>query len=232
MGVKQEITALKHAMATAKRPVVFGFTVYDSFESAEVASTGVMPMPQNDEKVLGGHAVMACGFDDEKQAVLVRNSWGKSWGDQGYFWMPYAFISNPDLADDFWMVETINAEKKPDPEDPADGDNTAPAHLELCGKFAKPGAECLAGKKTKVTWKSSRVPTVTVQYCVNSWTGMLSSWTTIAEGAQNNGCVEWMVPGDAAPDTRYWLRVTSAEDSSLYADSEYFRVIGGDTCSC
>merc|ERR1712023_266794 len=136
------------------KPVVFGFTVYSSFESEEVASTGVMPMPQPDEKVLGGHAVMACGFDDEKQAVLVRNSWGKSWGEEGYFWMPYEFISNRDLADDFWMVETIDAEKQAPP---MDGEQTYSAHfpklptsapaqcpvetptakeLLLCGKFA------------------------------------------------------------------------------------------------
>merc|ERR1712022_108631 len=235
--VPQEVNALKHALSTEKKPVCFGFTVYESFESEAVASTGVMPMPSDDEQVLGGHAVMACGFDDEKQAVLVRNSWGADWGENGYFWMPYEFISDPNLADDFWMVETIDAEKHAPP---TDSDQTYSAHfpklpppkkLVLCGKFAKNGAECHAGRKTKIMWRSSRVPSVTVQYCVNSWTGMLSSWTTIAEGVKNTGSIEWAVPEDAAPDTRYWLRVTSVEDSSMYADSEYFTVVG-DSCSC
>ena len=85
-------------------PFVFGFTVYDSFESATVAKTGIVPMPGPNESVLGGHAVLAVGYDDSKQAVLVRNSWGTSWGIKGYFWMPYDYISNPNLADDMWAI--------------------------------------------------------------------------------------------------------------------------------
>ena len=57
-------------------PFVFGFTVYDSFESQQVAKTGVVPMPAAGESVLGGHAVMAVGYDDSQQRFIVRNSWG------------------------------------------------------------------------------------------------------------------------------------------------------------
>src|SRR5439155_1776681 len=57
-------------------PFVFGFTVYETFESARVAETGVVPMPRPREKVLGGHAVLAVGYDDAKKRFLVRNSWG------------------------------------------------------------------------------------------------------------------------------------------------------------
>lgn len=57
-------------------PFVFGFTVYDSFESAEVAKTGHASMPAPGEKVIGGHAVMGVGFDDGNQWFIVRNSWG------------------------------------------------------------------------------------------------------------------------------------------------------------
>jgi C1A family cysteine protease len=85
-------------------PVVFGFTVYESFEGNDVATTGNMPMPASGEKVLGGHAVALVGFNDDRRVFIVRNSWGASWGDQGYFYMPYEFITNPEYASDFWSV--------------------------------------------------------------------------------------------------------------------------------
>lgn len=88
-------------------PFVFGFTVYESFESEEVAATGIMPMPDNSETSLGGHAVMACGYDNEKKVVKVRNSWGDSWGDKGYFYMPYDYITNPQLCSDFWAIDAV-----------------------------------------------------------------------------------------------------------------------------
>jgi C1A family cysteine protease len=89
-------------------PFVFGFLVYESFESNEVASTGVMPMPQSGEQILGGHAVMACGYDDARQALLVRNSWGIDWGLAGYFWMPYAYLTASKLTDDFWTIRSVS----------------------------------------------------------------------------------------------------------------------------
>ena len=90
-------------------PVVFGFTVYDSFESDQVAKTGIVPMPSKDETVVGGHAVMAVGYDDNLQQVTVRNSWGSGWGDHGYFHMPYKYIFNPNLASDFWMIQLMSS---------------------------------------------------------------------------------------------------------------------------
>ena len=102
------IDNLRQALATGNA-FVFGFTVYDSFESDVVAKTGILPMPNlKKEKVLGGHAVCAVGYDDAKKRILIRNSWGADWGLNGYFWMPYAYITNTNLADDFW---TINAFK-------------------------------------------------------------------------------------------------------------------------
>src|SRR5207249_6396066 len=73
-------------------PFVFGFTVYETFESDRVAKTGVVPMPKPREKVLGGHAVLAVGYDDAKRRFLVRNSWGTGWGTKGYFTMPYDYL--------------------------------------------------------------------------------------------------------------------------------------------
>jgi C1A family cysteine protease len=86
-------------------PIAFGFIVYESFESEQVASTGIVPMPKPNEKVLGGHAVAIVGYDDTKQLFIVRNSWGVNWGDQGYFYMPYEYVLNVDLANDFWTIK-------------------------------------------------------------------------------------------------------------------------------
>ncbi len=89
-------------------PVVFGFTVYDSFESDTVASTGIVPMPTASDKLIGGHAVVCVGYDDEKQAFLVRNSWGVNWALGGYFYLPYDYMTDSKLASDFWTITKVS----------------------------------------------------------------------------------------------------------------------------
>ena len=88
-------------------PFVFGFTVYESFESAAVARTGKAPMPSTNERVLGGHAVAAVGYDDKQRTFLCRNSWGTSWGMKGYFTLPYAYLTDGDLSADFWTIRVV-----------------------------------------------------------------------------------------------------------------------------
>ena len=105
--LNQNITHLINCISSGL-PFVFGFGVYESFESEEVAKTGIMPIPKKTEKLLGGHAVMAVGFDEEKQHFIIRNSWGIEWGDRGYFYMPYEFISNSNMCSDFWCIEKIS----------------------------------------------------------------------------------------------------------------------------
>ncbi len=85
-------------------PFVFGFTVYESFESSTVAKSGVVDMPEPGERLLGGHAVMAVGYDDQTKRFIVRNSWGEGWGKKGYFTIPYEYLENRNLSDDFWTI--------------------------------------------------------------------------------------------------------------------------------
>ena len=108
--VARTINQMKGCLASGY-PFVFGFTVYDSFDSEEVAKTGVVPMPSSGEQPLGGHAVLAVGYDDEQRRFIVRNSWGTEWGMQGYFTMPYVYLLDDGLADDFWTIRRVEDEQ-------------------------------------------------------------------------------------------------------------------------
>ena len=88
-------------------PFVFGFSVYDSFESAAVAKSGAVPMPGPAERLLGGHAVLAVGYDNAGRRFLVRNSWGPAWGMAGYFTMAYDYLLDANLSDDFWSITLV-----------------------------------------------------------------------------------------------------------------------------
>jgi C1A family cysteine protease len=104
--VRQTHDDLRRTLA-AGFPVVFGFSVYESFESSAVAKTGIVPMPSMSEDMLGGHAVMLVGYDDSEQRYIVRNSWSSGWGMLGYCTMPYAYVEDPDLASDFWTFRAV-----------------------------------------------------------------------------------------------------------------------------
>jgi C1A family cysteine protease len=114
-AVKHQITAYQrlNSLQECQRcladgyPFVFGFSVYESFESLNVAQTGIVPVPTMNERQLGGHAVMAVGYDDENQWLIVMNSWGASWGDKGFFYLPYEYITNNNLSDDFWTIRQV-----------------------------------------------------------------------------------------------------------------------------
>jgi C1A family cysteine protease len=68
-------------------------------------------MPKSGEAVIGGHAVAAVGYDDADQCFIVRNSWGAKWGRKGYCFMPYAYLTDPDLAADFWTIRLVEVPK-------------------------------------------------------------------------------------------------------------------------
>lgn len=105
-SVAQDLTQMRGCLASGY-PFVFGFTVYQSFESQEVAKTGVVPMPSPNEQTVGGHAVLAVGYDDSQQRFIVRNSWGADWGMKGYFTIPYAYLAQANLSDDFWTIRLV-----------------------------------------------------------------------------------------------------------------------------
>ena len=94
---------LKTALSSDK-PVVFGFTVYESHNSEQAEKTGVISMPLRSESACGGHCELLVGYDDEKQHWIARNSWSDTWGDQGYCYFPYAYLTDPELACDFWVL--------------------------------------------------------------------------------------------------------------------------------
>ena len=103
-SLSQTEAALKGCLADGF-PVVFGFSVYNSFESNTVAKTGIVPMPKKGEALLGGHAVLLVGYNDTQW--IVMNSWGTGWGDKGYCYFPKAYLLNSGLASDFWTIRLI-----------------------------------------------------------------------------------------------------------------------------
>ena len=86
-------------------PFVFGFAVYEHVMSAAIARTGRLRLPGKSERMLGGHAVMAVGYNDRARMVLFRNSWGAAWGQSGYGQMPYTYLESRELSDDFWCIQ-------------------------------------------------------------------------------------------------------------------------------
>jgi GH25 family lysozyme M1 (1,4-beta-N-acetylmuramidase) len=105
-SVDQNLADMKGCLY-AGYPFVFGFSVYPSFFSADYVHGAAVPMPQADESSNAGHAVLAVGYDDSRNMFIVRNSWGDSWGMKGYFYMPYAYLLDDNLADDFWTIRLV-----------------------------------------------------------------------------------------------------------------------------
>lgn len=85
-------------------PFAIGISVYEYFESAQVAKTGKVPLPLKSEKLLGGHAILVVGYDKAKKTFICRNSWGDEWGMEGYFTLPFAYLDNANLAADGWTI--------------------------------------------------------------------------------------------------------------------------------
>jgi C1A family cysteine protease len=104
--LSQLLAQLKGCLASGY-PFVFGITVFPSFWSAPGQQATNTPMPGPGEAPVGGHAIMAAGYDDANQCFTVRNSWGPDQADKGYFYLPYAYATEPQLASDFWTIRTV-----------------------------------------------------------------------------------------------------------------------------
>jgi len=84
-------------------PVVFGIAIYESFETEEVKRTGIVPMPAKYEAMMGGHCMLAIGYDTKERRFIVRNSWGIKFGDDGYCYIPFSYVEK--FGSDLWTVK-------------------------------------------------------------------------------------------------------------------------------
>ena len=108
LQVPQDLTNIKTALYSGY-PVIIGVQLYSSFESDQVTKTGIVPIPdKTKEKLLGGHALNLIAYDDATQTFTGQNSWGgglNGWGNNGFFTIPYAYLLDSSLSDDFCTVK-------------------------------------------------------------------------------------------------------------------------------
>lgn len=104
--IAQNGYSMKQCLASGF-PIVLGIQVYESFESEEVAKTGIVPLPKDGEQLMGSHCIVCVGYQDSKKVWIMRNSWG-NWGMNGYFEIPYAYLTDDSLASDFWCIQKVH----------------------------------------------------------------------------------------------------------------------------
>jgi len=102
--VVRDLKQLRACLA-AGQPFTMGMSIYESFTTPRVKRDGIVSLPQQDEQLKGGHAVMVVGYRDASESFIVRNSWGRQWGRDGYFFLPYEYaLSHKHYAWDFWTI--------------------------------------------------------------------------------------------------------------------------------
>jgi len=104
--VTRDLSQMKGCLASGY-PFVIGFSVYESMMTPDVDKTGNISMPKPNEKLEGGHAVLVVGYDDTRQYFILRNSWSDAWGNKGYGTLPYAYLLDQNLSDDFWTIRLV-----------------------------------------------------------------------------------------------------------------------------
>jgi len=107
--VPLDLFAWKHTLAEGN-PIIFGISLYQSFDKHK--KRGVVPMPTPKEasrEAHGGHAMLCVGYSDRDELFIVRNSWGEDWGDEGYCYIPYNYLVNPQFNDgDSWIIRQLD----------------------------------------------------------------------------------------------------------------------------
>ncbi len=100
-----DLYAMKHCLAEGY-PFAFGLQLFSSFDEAE--KNGQVSIPDTDEEEdYGGHAMLCVGYSDTDEVFVVRNSWGSSWGDKGYCYIPYDYMTDPELNGDCWTIRSV-----------------------------------------------------------------------------------------------------------------------------
>ena len=108
-AVRQNLDDMKRVLLS-NRPILAGLMIFESFDTERVARSGVIPMPDTiHEQSLGGHAVLIVGYDDSNEVFIGQNSWGPEWGAQGFFFIPYEYVLDRDIAFDFWALSFVQS---------------------------------------------------------------------------------------------------------------------------
>lgn len=102
-NIKSTISDIKTAIYY-NVPLCVGIKIFSSFESEDVIKYGIVPMPKETDTILGGQAVLCVGYDDTHQVWIMRNSFGTSWGDKGYFYLHYDYLLNHNYSTDIWCI--------------------------------------------------------------------------------------------------------------------------------
>jgi C1A family cysteine protease len=105
--IRRSIAQLRACLAE-RYPFVLAIAVHASMMGHGVRRTGIVPVPTRHDPIHGGHAILAVGYDHARRLLIFRNSWGRTWGDRGYGYLPYAFIGSPDLTWDFWTMRRVS----------------------------------------------------------------------------------------------------------------------------
>ena len=105
--IRRAIVDLRACLAQ-RFPFVLAMAVHESMMSRAVKRTGTVPVPTRHDKLRGGHAVLAVGYDHPKRLLIFRNSWGAGWGDGGYGYLPYGFLTDSSLTWDFWTMRRVS----------------------------------------------------------------------------------------------------------------------------
>jgi C1A family cysteine protease len=105
--IRRAISHLRACLAE-RAPFVFAVAVHKSMMGRAVTRTGVVPAPTRHDPMVGGHALLAVGYEHVQRRFIFRNSWGSAWGDGGYGYLPYAFIASPALTWDFWTMRRVS----------------------------------------------------------------------------------------------------------------------------